>query len=199
MKKKPLVIFCILLLLFGGVFVVIFTQGFNRQKINTAISERAKEYLKDRNHTQSLKDVNIATINPSANAVYGEKDKMNSCFNFTIPFATDNHHSEQDCSEYFSLANPKGTLYASETPTSVSSLDDLSDMIMRRRLPDQYEESRLRAGDREFVVFRTKQEAYQKTAFFFTGQKVFILTLTSDSTPDVEQKFKAILASLQLL
>lgn len=200
MKRKfqyTLIAFVLIIMVFSA---VVYYQGFGRRTINKTISERAKEYLKDKEHSVSLQGANLAGLNSqTATENYGRHEKMNSCFNFTIPFPVNNYTHQGECNEYFSVINPRGTIYANESAASASSLDDLSDVVMRRMKTDTYEESRLQAGDREFLVFRNKEEIFQKTAFYYINGKVFALTLTSDDTPEIEKKFAAILASVEFL
>ncbi len=180
---------------------LLYYQSKGRKTIRKTLSERAKEYLKEQNHAQFMIGDSIEEKDsaPKDAAVYGKKDKMNNCFNFTVPFTVNNKHHEGDCSEYFSITQPRGTIYANRYTVTSTSPDDLSDISMRRVYKDKYEESRLYGGGREFIIFRNKEEPYQKTAFYFSDGKVFIVTLTSDNTPEVEIKFKTILTSVELL
>jgi hypothetical protein len=199
MKRKTKVLLFISFFIIVAIGGLVYSQGFGRKDIRKELSDRAKEYLKDQDKTQSLREADLGDKPRPASTVYGKKEKMNDCFNFSIPFTIDNHHQEGTCNEYFSLTNPRGTIYANEVSTSIVSINDLSDVTMRRAMPDNYEESHLQAGQRDFLVFRNKQEGFQKTAFYFTGDKIFTLTFSSDNVPASEQKFKAILASLELL
>jgi hypothetical protein len=200
MKRKWIVIIILLVLSIAAVSTIIYSQSFNRKSITKNLSERAKEYLKDKDNSQSLREVNVAVGKAQpTDAPYGTQPTMNDCFNFTIPYTINNHHHDGVCNDYFSLTNPLGTIYANEYPVQIQSLNELSDIVSRRRNPEKYEESHLEVGGRDFLVFRDKEVPFQKTAFYFTGSKVFVFTLTSDNVPQTDKNFAAILASLQLL
>jgi len=198
MAKNKIIIVTLVLILLGAFF---YSQIYNRTQIETGLSDMGKRYLDQQKKNGNVLWTNVALDkikSGQVDAAFRQREKMNVCFNFAVPFVITNYRQEGKCSEYFAFSDPKGTIVAFEEQSTTQNLGDYTGVSMRRIYKDKYEESQQKINGRDFSIFKVKDSNYQKTAFYLNKARMFVLTLTLNTSAEKEfdKQFKDILASL---
>lgn len=194
--KKLLIGGVIILVLVGGVagYMVLSTE----KKIATdSLSDRAKEYIEDQKGGNDSLWRSVDLENSKANLPKSTLIAKEGCFSLTLPFRMKAERPEEGCSVDITTDEPMGLFVASLKEMSVSSLDDIPSVRLRREKTEEYTEETWNANGKAFLTFKSKDGTYKRNIFYVTPKGIFSMTLNINTNEDLDPKMKEALETLR--
>lgn len=196
--KKRIILILVLVLLGAGIFL--FLTQKQTPVIRNTLSSRAQEYLNSRRTNTQTALKNSSINEDRIKTIFRNKTvTVGSCFTLMIPFRVFNTRKEGECHGYYAIDNPRGQIVVYQEKALITSFDEVPGVSMRRKFTDLYEEQLRVIHNRTYVIFRRKDQAYEKSAFSYTPESYFVLNLISGASDDLDAKLFAMLESLEFL
>lgn len=197
-KMRKIIIFSgILAVLIAGVALYFYIDFKNSSRTQNSLSDRAKEFLQE----QKTRNNSLTDINLKGRKIISQDISVEKCFSFHIPFSVRNVNTDNNgnpCYRYVSFDNPKGSVVIYKESSSGLDLDSAPGVSLRRLKKDVYKEESFSITGHSFLVFRDTTKPYEKTAYTLVSGS-YIITTLSVTDPEVpEEKFKMLLASIQV-
>lgn len=195
MKKKPILLFClILILVIGG--IIYFTTGSSIK--NGEISKRSKEFIKSQSKTGGS-NWNLVNLEKDKNSTKNTRFDVDGCFSFIMIYRLTNQRIEGKCEGYYAFDNPKGSInvYLRSVNNTLST-DNIEGVSLRRLNKDIYKESAKIINGREFLIFTKTEGGAQANAFYLhEGNKAFVFNLSLNSVDDLKRDLEKMLETLE--
>ncbi len=195
MKKK---IFAFSMVLCIGIGIFLFLNTKQSTSVSNTLSERSKEYLKNRSNNPDTSLNNVAvteggTITPSETTF-----TVGDCFSITVPFRVDNERNQGLCGKRIAITKPQGSIVVYQERGEVASIDEVPGVSMRRLYKDTYEEEAKVINNKTFFLFKNLESGtYEKNVFLHMSDRYFILNLSASGGPELDTKLFQMLASLE--
>jgi len=196
--KKISIIFVVGLILIVC-FLVIQTKNENKISKNNELSDRAKQYLANKKETDdsSWRNVEVNTKKRS-NGESSEDFNADNCFSFVVPFPISNINQKGECSYSILVDSPRGRVVIFKRNVSVSHLDEVADIIMRKNNKAAYQQNSIKAKNNEFMTFKkTDIQTYEKSAFMLKDGMIAI-TLIASTNENLDDKFAKMIDSVEI-
>jgi hypothetical protein len=193
-KKVGLFIFFIVVIALG---VYAYTELQQKTIISADLSPRARAYMKQRqgDDGSAWRTVDFnATPKPQRVEI-----AKSGCFKFTIPFSVKFEREDHDmeCAGTYMLDNPRGSIVIFMEPNTNASIDDVSHVKLRRSRSEEYDEYVEKISDKSFVIFKNKNSAFERNAFYLSNGKLLVVNATIYGGEGNEQKFLEMLKSIR--
>jgi hypothetical protein len=202
MNRKVIVLLITILIVIAGLAVFYYTQVRQQPKISNTLSTRSQEFIKKQQRTTDtdLKFINLT--GPAGEDTRGKRIGRENCYSFIMPYRVTiskfEDTSGNTCSARFNFDNPKGAIFAYMYKKPVASWDDVSGVSFRRSKTDEYEEEMKTFNGKNFLLFRTKGDLYEKSAFYYTPNYFFVFNLLTKTNENLDKDFEKMLESLEL-
>lgn len=197
MKKKIAIFLLVVLVVSAGYFVMQTQQGDRTDQ--EGLSARSKEYLEKRSENEET-SLKFAAVDQEGKSVDEANQTLTveKCYSITVPYRISSSRIEKDCFLHIALRSPRGTLNAYRKFEPVKTVSEIPGISMRRLYPDMYEEKTLTIGGQEYLIFRKKDEAYEKNAFLLVPGGYMIINISAGGGEELDQPFITMLASIKL-
>ena len=195
MSKKKLHIAVAAVVLLG---LVIFLVVKRDQYKSNSLSERAKEFIQNQKKNPESQWYGV-DLEKKRNAAINTPQikQVGQCFSLDVPFPITDIKHMGTCFDRFATDLPKGAVIVYVQDSNVNFIDDDSGVHMRRTYVDKYDERNIKVGDREYLVFKLKNGGYERSAFYLSSGKLFVLNLLSDTNENLDKQFERMLSSVK--
>lgn len=176
MKKKKIVIFSMLIVVFLGAGLYYVVNGQKTTFGGEELSARSKEYLNNKTDSNKDSELRYVQLTGTPKDATNKKITVGTCFIIQIPFAVDNQRQKEDeCHLYVSTTRPEGSIIAYQRAGEILDFDSVPGVSLRRVEKEKYEEKSVKIGNRTFLGFTNKQEG-EHTYFYYTSKSYFVIT-----------------------
>lgn len=201
MFRKILLIIFVGMLLFAGIFV--FIELRQEPVISNKLSQRSKEFLEKQKFAPNSNLSNLNLNGPIGEDTRGKRVGRDNCFSFVIPYRiTVGKYEDQEGSECYtrlSFDSPKGAIVVYKFTKPMSSWEDIPAVIQRRRDTDEYYPEELKTlGGKNFIMFKSRADLYEKNAFYFTQEYFFVFNLLTKTNENLDKEMDAMLSTLEI-
>ena len=191
-------------MLIAGAVAYYYASLQSRATYSNTLSSRSRRYIEaqKKNNNENWQGVNfesseqntVQTTPQSRNTTVN----VDNCFSIKIPFSVWLTRRRDQCNWQWGVNTPRATIRAyMRTDTSTPSLDELSDVKMRRLFKDKYVEEKVKVNDKTFLLFEEVTDTYEKTAFHLTNGKIFVLSITTPGKFDLDKQFLQMVSSIK--
>ncbi len=194
MKKKLLIVAVVALLI---VLIINFNKE-NKGTISGNLSKRTQEYVKERKIKGELSWLGV-NLNKKGEVEGAKSIQVDRCFSLEIPFSVTEEKNKGECFKIFFTDEPKGTVVVYLRDVDYISIDDDPGVRMRRLDSEKYEEKIKNYNGYEFVIFRVREDSYEKSAFYLADGKLFVLNLIVQTNENLDAEFEQMLSSVKIL
>jgi len=193
-----LIIGCIVLATF-----FIFTQLRQKSIISNTLSERSLEFIKGQKFVTNSSWSNLNLKGPVREDTRGKRIERDNCFSFVILYRiTIGMYDDQqgsECYARFSFDTPKGAIVAYKFTKPISSWEDIPAVIQRRRDTDEYyPEERKTLNGKAFLMFKSRNNVYEKNAFYYTSSYFFVFNLLTKTNENLDKDMDNMLSTLEI-
>lgn len=200
MLKKILLGVVLMVLIVGGVFV--YRELQQKPEIQNTLSERSQQFIKTQQGTHSELDTADFT-GPTGEDTRGKRIGKDGCYSFVTPYRISSVREEKDseqneCFKRFSFDSPKGMFVVYIETRPISSWDDVGGVSFRRRKTDEYSEEMKTINGKQFLMFKTKDQLYEKNVFYYTPKYSLTFNVITKTNENLDKDVETILASLQV-
>lgn len=179
-----------------GVYLF-FTRQDNNINNSGNLSARSKTFLEKRYKNTSLagqEQVSTKEALLNEGEVY-----VDTCFSFQLPFKKTYVEHDGECFVRMGLRNPAGTIFAYKKKEAYQSVEDISEVLMRRKFPDMYSEEKKIINGKTFLIFtHSNNEMYgTETVVFYAGKDfTFTLSILGPGKDKAQAILDAVLSSV---
>lgn len=195
MKKTSLIIGSFVVIILGVLgYMVLSAQ---KHIGSESLSQRSKDFMKKQKLSDSAVWRNVV-LDGKESSKKNQRLELDDCYGLTVPFPIKRSTAEEGCKATLFL-DPTGTITLWRRSMQISSLDEASDVMFRQRNPDRYSQEAVDFGKYHFLVFFSKQEGIERTAFLLDNNNYLSISFTKSSNEDEKEKFETLLKSLEML
>jgi hypothetical protein len=202
MVKKVLLISLLVLSVAGGYFI--YHEFKQKPTMTTTLSARSKDFLKRQEFVGNSELQNVNIEGPSGQDTRNTRIGQKGCFSFVIPYRvtitnTEDSGTGNTCYVRYAFDMPTGAVVAYKTMQQATSWDDVGGVAYRRRKTDEYfPEERKMYNGREFILFKSKNDMYEKNAFYLASNYVLVFNLLTKSNENLDSDMDKMLMSLEI-
>lgn len=194
---RKIIIFAVIFIIIILCVVVYFYIDFlNSSKTQSSLSTRAREFLAEqKNQDNSLSDLRL-----SGGKVINQDVVVDKCFTFHVPFKVSNINTDNNgnpCYRYVAFNDPKGSIVIYKQSAGGLPLENAPGVSLRRLKKEIYKEESAKLGSNSFLIFKDTSKPYEKTAYMLAYDNYIIITLSVTDPEVSEEKFTALLSSVQ--
>jgi len=187
LKKRRLFIFLLVIIAASALAFYLIQP---KTVIQNELSDRALRYIEKKEG--EFENVNLT---PKVKRV-NEKLVAEGCFSFVLPFDLTTFREQDDCSFLYNFQDPIGRVVIRYRDISVSNLDDVPDVRLRKDR-ESYEMSEENVDGKNFYVFEKNTEGYELSAFSLEDGKLLTVSLTSQINRGLMEEFVTMLRSIE--
>ncbi len=200
MLKKILLILLIIFFVFLGMFV--FIELRQKPIISNELSQRSQEFIKGKKFTNNSQWANLNLKGGEGEDTRGKRIGRDNCYSFVmlyrVTIAKYEDQSGNVCTSRFSFETPKGAILAYEYVKPVASWDDIPAVVQRRRQTEEYYPEELKTlNGKTFLMFRTKNDVYEKNVFYYTDSYFLVFNFLTRTNENLDRDLDTMLASIE--
>lgn len=201
MFKKISLVLLMIIFVSAGIFV--FFELRQKPVINNNLSKRSQEFIEGKKFASNSQWSNLNLDGSEREDTRGKRIGRDNCYSFVmlyrVTIAKYEDQSGNVCTSRFTFENPSGAILAYKYVKPVSSWDDIPAVSQRRRQTEEYfpEEQKILNG-KNFIMFRTKNDIYEKNVFYYTDSYFFVFNFLTKTNENLDKDLDTMLATLEI-
>lgn len=171
------------------------------ERKGVGISTRGAEYLAKRSQAdRSWSTVRLGAEKKAQTKILGSKTiGVGNCFTLTIPLSVRLIKNKEKCFSVFVADSPKGNIRAYEQKTNYTSVEEVSDVKMRRLYKDTYKEREVLKNGRSILVFEAEDPfLYDAVSFYLQNGRLIVVSMQFPTSENLDSTMDTIVSSIEV-